>query len=53
MENKKILEKLNAISEELDYLQEENIFQDSKDLINELGEAIGIIDNIIESLENK
>ena len=45
-------EKTVLINEKLDIIQETNTFQVSERLMNEIGEAMGYIDNTIDMIEN-
>lgn len=51
MTKKEIKEKLQSLYEELDKIQEEDIAQDNSELMWEIGEAMGSIDNAIDLLE--
>lgn len=51
MTKKEIKEKLQSLYEELDKIQEEDISQNDSELMWEIGEAMGSIDNAIDLLE--
>ena len=51
--NKTILAKLNQMHETLDNIQELRQIQDNQDLMNELGESMGHIDNAIDIIKEK
>lgn len=51
--NKTILAKLTQIYETLDNIQELRQIQDNQDLMNELGESMGHIDNAIDIIKEK
>ena len=51
--NKTILAKLNQMYETLDNIQELRQIQDNQDLMNELGESMGHIDNAIDIIKEK
>lgn len=51
MTKKEIKEKLQSIWNELDKIQEEEISQDNSDLMWEIGEAMGSIDNALDILD--
>ena len=51
--NKTILAKLNQMYEILDDIQELRQIQDNQELMNELGESMGHIDNAIGIIEEK
>ena len=51
MTKKEIKQKLQSIWDELDKIQEEEISQNNSDLMWEIGEAMGSIDNAIDILE--
>ena len=51
--NKTILAKLNQMYETLDDIQELRQIQDNQELMNELGESMGHIDNAIDIIEEK
>lgn len=48
-----IIEALSDISTNLDHIQELDTCQNNAELMNELGEAIGYVDNCIDICENK
>jgi len=50
MSKKEIQEKLEKIWQELDEIQETNYAQKHEDFINEIGEAMGYVDNAIDCL---
>lgn len=47
-----LINELAQINEKLDIIQETNTFQVSEKLMNEIGEAMGHIDNAIGMIEN-
>lgn len=47
-----LINELAQINEKLDIIQETNTFQVSEKLMNEIGEAMGHIDNTIDMIEN-
>ena len=49
--NKTILAKLTQMYETLDDIQELRQIQDNQELMNELGESMGHIDNAIDIIE--
>ena len=51
--DKTILAKLNQMYETLDDIQELRQIQDNQELMNELGESMGHIDNAIDIIEEK
>lgn len=51
--NKTILAKLNQMYETLDDIQELRQIQDNQELMNELGESMGHINNAIDIIEEK
>ena len=51
MTKKEIKEKLQNMSKELDQIQEEEISQNNSELMWEIGEAIGSIDNVLDLLD--
>lgn len=51
MTKKEIKQKLQSIWDELDKIQEEEISQNNSDLMWEIGEAMGSIDNAIDILD--
>lgn len=51
MTKEEIIKKLNEMYEELDKIQEQEISQNNKELMWEIGEAMGYIDNAIDILE--
>lgn len=51
--NKTILAKLNQMYETLDNIQELQQIQDSQELMNELGESMGHIDNAIDIIKER
>lgn len=51
MTKKEIKEKLQSICNELDQIQEEEISQNNSELMWEIGEAIGSIDNALDLLD--
>ena len=51
--NKTILAKLTQIYETLDNIQELRQIQDDQELMNELGESMGHIDNAIDIIKER
>lgn len=51
--NKTILVKLTQMYETLDNIQELRQIQDNQELMNELGESMGHIDNAIDIIKEK
>lgn len=51
--NKIILAKLNQMYETLDDIQELRQIQDNQELMNELGESMGHINNAIDIIDEK
>ena len=51
--DKTILAKLNQMYETLDDIQELRQIQDNQELMNELGESMGHINNAIDIIEEK
>ena len=51
--NRSIISKLNRIYETLDEIQEIWIVNENKKLMNELGEAMGHIDNALDIIKNR
>ena len=51
--DKTILAKLNQMYETLDNIQELRQIQDNQELMNELGESMGHIDNAIDIIKEK
>ena len=49
----RIITKLNQMYETLDSIQEIQSIQDNHDLMNELGEIMGHIDNAIDIIKNE
>lgn len=52
MDRKEILNVLYDIDGQLDKLQETDLFQDNDELMRELGEVIGCLNNTIDMLED-
>ena len=46
-----ILIMLNFISEKLDIIQEQEPFQNDENMMNDIGEAIGYIENCIDAVD--
>lgn len=44
-------EKLKKIEDKMDKLQETDLFQSSDELMNDIGEVIGSLNNLIDTLE--
>ena len=53
MTKEQILKKLQNMWEELDNIQEQDIPQEDEELMWEIGEAMGSIDNAIDILNEK
>lgn len=51
MSRKEIIERLQTVYNELDTLQETDLFQESDSLMDEIGEAMGYVDNCIGMIE--
>ena len=51
--NRSIVSKLNQMYETLDEIQEISIVNENKKLMNELGEAMGHIDDAIDIIKNR
>ena len=51
--NRSIVSKLNQMYETLDEIQEISIVNENKKLMNELGEAMGHIDNALDIIKNR
>ena len=51
--NRSIISKLNRIYKTLDEIQEYYIVQENKELLNELGETMGHIDNALDIIKGR